>query len=146
MELLVKDLITAETWKAKIFPLIHKDVAALSSIKSYMCMYHEASICNLLEVMLYHKTACESSDDALVEIIDYCYRKFISLNTKAEAMANLRSEPAPKVDPKALMNMTPVQELQKQADEIEFNCSIIAFSLVRFITDHLHELPVPIVH
>ena len=80
MELLVKDLITAETWKLKVFPLIHKEVAALSSIKSYMCMYHEASICNLLEVMLYHKTACESSDDALVEIIDYCYRKFLNLN------------------------------------------------------------------
>jgi len=30
--------------------------------------------------MLYHKTACESSDDALVEIIDYCYRKFLNLN------------------------------------------------------------------
>lgn len=113
MELLVKDLITAETWKAKIFPLIHKDVAALSSIKSYMCMYHEASICNLLEVMLYHKTACESSDDALVEIIDYCYRKFISLNQKAEAMANSRSEPARQVDPKALLNMSPEEELQK---------------------------------
>jgi hypothetical protein len=36
--------------------------------------------------------------------------------------------------------------LQKQADEIEFSCSIIAFSLIRFITDHIHELPVPIVH
>ena len=87
MELLLKDLITAETWKAKVYPLIAKDVAALSSIKSYMCMYHEASICNLLEVMLYHKTACESSDDALVELIDYCYRKFIALNSKAESMA-----------------------------------------------------------
>lgn len=146
MELLVKDLITAETWKNKIFPLIHKEVAQLSSIKSYMCMYHEASICNLLEVMLYHKTACESSDDALVEIIDYCHRKFIALNQKAEGMANDRKEPAKQVDPKALLNMTPEQELQKQSDEIEFSCTMIAFSLVRFITDHLHELPVPIVH
>lgn len=80
MELLIKDLLTAETWKLKVFPLLHKQVAELSSIKSYMCMYHEASICNLLEVMLYHKTACESSEDALVEIIDYCYRKFLLLN------------------------------------------------------------------
>jgi len=40
-------------------------------------MYHEASICNLLEVMLYHRTACENSEDALAELIDYCYRKMI---------------------------------------------------------------------
>jgi hypothetical protein len=61
-------------------------------------------------------------------------------------MANDRKTPAKQVDPKDMMNMSPVEELQKQADEIEFSCSIIAFSLVRFITDHLHELPVPIVH
>jgi len=32
-------------------------------------------------VMLYHRTACESSEDALVELIDYCYRKFVALNS-----------------------------------------------------------------
>jgi hypothetical protein len=84
ISLLVVDLLTAETWKAKIFPLIKEDVAKLSSIKSYICMYHESSICNLLEVLLYHRTACESSEDALVELIDYCYRKFININNKAE--------------------------------------------------------------
>jgi hypothetical protein len=113
MELLIRDLLTAETWKLKVFPLLSKEVAQLSSIKSYMCMYHEASICNLLEVFLYHKTACDSSDDALVEVIDYCYRKFLLLNSKAEAMANARNEPAPAKDPMALLNMTPEQELQK---------------------------------
>jgi hypothetical protein len=146
MELLISDLLTAETWKLKVFPLLSKEVAQLSSIKSYMCMYHEASICNLLEVMLYHKTACDSSEDALVEVIDYCYRKFLILNSKAEAMANARHEPAEAKDPMALLSMTPDEELKKQSDEIEFSCSIIAFSIIRFITDQLHELAVPIVH
>jgi len=81
---LVMELLSAETWKHKIFPLIKKDVAELSSIKSYMCLYHEASIVNLMEVMLYHRTACESSEDALVELIDYCYRKFVDIINKAD--------------------------------------------------------------
>lgn len=34
----------------------------------------------------------------------------------------------------------------RQGEEIEFNCSMIAFSLVRFITDHMQDLSVPIVH
>jgi hypothetical protein len=78
---LVADLLSTETWKAKIFPILKADISNLSSIKSYMCLYHEAAITNLLEVMLYHRTACESSEDALVELIDYCYRKFVALNS-----------------------------------------------------------------
>lgn len=81
---LVSDLLTAEAWKAKVLPLIISDVAKLSSIKSYLCLYHEASVCNLLEVMLFHRTACEGSEDALVELIDYCYRKFIDLTSKGD--------------------------------------------------------------
>ena len=81
---LVNDLLTAEAWKAKVLPLIISDVAKLSSIKAYLCLYHEASACNLLEVMLYHRTACEGSEDALVELIDYCYRKFIDLTARAD--------------------------------------------------------------
>jgi zinc finger MYND domain-containing protein 10 len=78
---LVAELLSTETWKAKIFPILKADISNLSSIKSYMCLYHEAAITNLLEVMLYHRTACESSEDALVELIDYCYRKFVALNS-----------------------------------------------------------------
>lgn len=81
---LVNDLLTAEVWMSKIFPLIKSDVAKLSSIKSYLCLYHEASIVNLLEVMLYHRTACESSEDALVEVIDYCYRKFVAMTSEGD--------------------------------------------------------------
>mmetsp|Transcript_2649 Transcript_2649/g.4434 ORF Transcript_2649/g.4434 Transcript_2649/m.4434 type:complete len:90 (+) Transcript_2649:189-458(+) len=76
---LVMDLLTAEAWKQKVFPLIKSEVAKLSTVKSYMCLYHESSVCNLLEIMLFHRTACESSEDALVELIDYCYRKFINI-------------------------------------------------------------------
>ena len=84
MSTLTYDLILTEVWKDKVFPLIKKDIATHSGIKSYMCLYHEATIVNLMEVMLYHRTACESGEDALVELIDYCYRKFINLTAKAD--------------------------------------------------------------
>ena len=87
---LVHSLLSSEVWKMKVFPLIKKDVAELSTIKSYMCLYHESSVVNLLEVMLYHRTACESSEDALVEIVDYCYRKFVNLNNEAQKYMDLQ--------------------------------------------------------
>jgi len=83
MPVLVYELLCAETWKHKVFPIIKADVAQISTIKSYMCLYHEAAIVNLLEVMLYHRTACESSEDALVELIDYCYRQFCLLENNS---------------------------------------------------------------
>lgn len=92
-----------------MLPLILKDVASVSSIKSYMCVYHEASVCNLLEVMLYHKTACESSEDALVELVDYCYRKFLYLQNNAEKYAKRRDECLS--DPKMKLNYNAEEDL-----------------------------------
>jgi zinc finger MYND domain-containing protein 10 len=142
---LVMDLLVSETWKAKVFPLIKDKVADLSSIKSYMCLYHEASIVNLLEVMLYHRTACEGSEDALVEIIDYCYRKFVEITNNADFYYKRQKEAAVD-DPKAYMNMTSGSELERNASDIEFQCAMIGFSLIRFISDHLSDLTVPVVH
>lgn len=44
-----------------------------------MAIYHEAVICNLLEVILYHRTAVDNADNYLLEMIDYCYRKLLYL-------------------------------------------------------------------
>ena len=50
------------------------------------------------------------------------------------------------MDAKKLLAQTPKDELVKQADEIEFNATMAAFSLIRFVTDHMSELSVPVVH
>lgn len=144
MPFIVNDLLTAEVWKTNVLPLMMEEVAKLSTIKSYMCVYHEASVCNLLEVMLYHKTACESSEDALVELIDYCYRKFLHLQCNAEMYAKNRDQCLN--DPKKKLNFTPVQDLEHNVKEIEFNSAMICFSIIRFICDHIQDLTVGIIH
>lgn len=143
---LVNDLLTAEAWKSNVLPIISSEVAKLSSIKSYLCLYHEASVCNLLEVMLYHRTACEGSEDALVELIDYCYRKFINLTAKGEEYTKKREETPVEKKPKDILAMSQEDELKKHADEIEFTCAMTGLSLIRFVTDHMQGLSVPVVH
>ena len=39
-----------------------------------------------MEVFLYNRQACESADDILVELIDYCYRKFTALVSKCDRL------------------------------------------------------------
>jgi hypothetical protein len=63
-----------------------------------------------LEIILYHRTACENSQDSLLELIDYCYRKFLSLTNWAEKNENrLRDD-----DAKKILERTPEEDLQNQ--------------------------------
>ena len=106
-------------------------------------------MCNMLEVFLYNRTACESADDVLVELIDYCYRKLARLVAKCDRLGDGEYLfPSESLDAKGAINrnLTKEQELDKQFNEIEFHCAMICLSLIRFITDHMENLPVPIVH
>ena len=96
--------------------------------------------------MLYHRTACENSEDALVELIYYCTRKFINLNNQVKFYEDRRNIAAKPADPITVLNQTFDQEITKQSEDIDFSCSMISFSLIQFITDNLSDLSVPIVH
>jgi len=73
--LLIYDLILVELWKCKIWPLVKAKIAKFSSLRTYIPIYHEASVVNLLEVCLFHRTSCEEAGDALIDLVDYCVRK-----------------------------------------------------------------------
>lgn len=88
MKTLIYDLLLTEAWKEKVYPLIKQQVAKTSSIRAYMAIYHEATLTNILECFLYHRTATEACEEALVELIDYCYRKFVNIATKWESMTD----------------------------------------------------------
>lgn len=46
-----------------------------------------------LQVVLYHQEACEAiSDDALLELCDWCYRQLLFLNKDAAEIANTKGE------------------------------------------------------
>lgn len=86
MKVLIYDLLCTEVWKSKLYPLLLPQLTKINSVRSYMTVYHEVSTVNFLEVLLYHRSACEAADDTLVELIDYCYRKFSTMVRKCEAL------------------------------------------------------------
>ena len=107
VRLLTTSLLTAEAWKEKILPQIASHVAKLSSFKSYMCLYHEASVGNLMEVLMYHRTAVTSDEDSLVELIDYCYRKLVALTARQEEFEKAQTVKPDPEDAKKLLSQTP---------------------------------------
>lgn len=141
IEVLIHQLLTCEAWKQNILPLMAKHLSSIPSFKSYLALYHESTLVNLLEIILYHRTACESSDDALVELMGYCYRKFVHLLKIAE-----KGDLPKPLEGKDLINKTPEQDLNRNHKEIEYQTSISCLSLIRFISDHMLGLSVPVVH
>ena len=79
IEVLIYNLLVSEVWKEKVFPLIKGKLESVSSVKPYLTLYHEATIANLLEVLMFHRDSTECNEDYLVELIDFCYRKLVYL-------------------------------------------------------------------
>ncbi|NWR74619.1 ZMY10 protein, partial [Centropus unirufus] len=128
---LIGELISVEIWKHKIFPVLCRleDFKPRSTFPIYMVLRHEASIINLLETAFFHKEICKSSEDSIVDLIDYCHRKLTLL---AAWGANKQGA--------TLAVVVPPQELQKQDETMEFEISLKALSVLRLITDQVESL------
>ncbi|XP_060241301.1 zinc finger MYND domain-containing protein 10 isoform X3 [Meriones unguiculatus] len=121
-------------WKQKVFPVLCRleDFKPQNTFPIYMVVHHEASIINLLETVFFHKEVCESADDKVLDLVDYCHRKLILLVART-------SYPDPSEEDWS-QNSTPMQELQKQAETMEFEISLKALSVLRYITDCVDSL------
>ncbi|XP_028612690.1 zinc finger MYND domain-containing protein 10 isoform X2 [Grammomys surdaster] len=126
---LVEELIAVEMWKQKVFPVLCRleDFKPHNTFPIYMVVHHEASIINLLETVFFHKEVCESADDKVLDLVDYCHRKLILLVAR-KGSGDLSEE-------ERSLDSTPMQELQKQAEMMEFEISLKALSVLRYITD-----------
>lgn len=138
---LIHELLVIEVWKMKIFPQLEDNFATSTmTVPIYLILQHEMQLVNLLECTLYHKHACESTNgDVIVELVDYCYRRLIYLNTEARDYAeatNLDKD----LSVKDVMSTTPKEELRKKVDEIRFSCAMCSLAVLRYLTDYLNGL------
>eukprot|EP00898_Chlorokybus_atmophyticus_P008829 jgi/Chlat1/8948/Chrsp94S08253 len=142
---LVHELLVIEVWKERVYPLIAKGLKNDdNTINLYLALYHEAAVANLLEVTLFHRSACEAAgDDALLELVDYCQRKLLYLNTVAADDAKAKGiccDPS-EVSAEELMKQTAQQEMQEKAQHIRFGVAMCSLSILRYLTDYASELP-----
>jgi predicted Zn-ribbon and HTH transcriptional regulator len=94
------------------------------SIKAYILLYHEAVVLNLLENFFFYVTACQAAEDYIVDIIEYCYGKLTKLVTNT--------------------NIPNKTEEKDKFEEIEVTLRMSCISILRYITDHLMQLPFPV--
>ncbi|XP_041836399.1 zinc finger MYND domain-containing protein 10 isoform X2 [Melanotaenia boesemani] len=133
---LVHEMILVEIWKQKVFPILCqlRDFSPKNTFHLYMVIHHEATIINLLETIMFHKDSCEAAVDALLDLVDYCHRKLTLLASKAT------KECGSTYDQHKVKSS--IEELQKQSAALEFEISLKAVSVLRYITDHTDSISV----
>ncbi|XP_011889219.1 PREDICTED: zinc finger MYND domain-containing protein 10 isoform X3 [Cercocebus atys] len=131
---LVEELIAVEMWKQKVFPVLCRveDFKPQNTFPIYMVVHHEASIINLLETVFFHKEVCESAEDTVLDLVDYCHRKLTLLVARSGCGGPPEGEGS--------QDSNPMQELQKQAELMEFEIALKALSVLRYITDCVDSL------
>ncbi|XP_045348874.1 zinc finger MYND domain-containing protein 10 isoform X4 [Leopardus geoffroyi] len=139
---LVEELIAVEMWKQKVFPVLCRleDFKPQNTFPIYMVVHHEASIINLLETVFFHKEVCESAEDAVLDLIDYCHRKLTLLVARSSRGGPPAEEECQSSTPMQLEHHVAPQELQKQAELMEFEIASKALSVLRYITDCVDSL------
>lgn len=111
-------------------------------------MYHEATLTNLLEVAFYHEHVVESlDDDLLLELVDYCVRKVTWLiGLPRDAIASNTTFHKSGDEIVQMMNsQSPKRELARQQLEIEFRIAVQSVTMLRYVAERLHLLPLSIV-
>lgn len=143
LPVLIHELLAIEAWRDNVYPLVKADLAKQNStLRGYFLLYHEATIVNLLEVLLYHEHACSAVGDAVVELADYCARQLTALVTESERAGG--SLPAPargKALADVVMENTTEEELDRHAADIAFSVRVVSVTLTRFMAEFCARLP-----
>ncbi|RKO94104.1 hypothetical protein BDK51DRAFT_18762, partial [Blyttiomyces helicus] len=136
MECLVHELLVIETWKARIFPKISDKIASEANMKAYFVLYHEATIANLLELMLFWKESCVAVGDSLLDLVDYCSRKFAVLSAWEEDTTQKTA--------KEMLEVDDHKRLVENSKELNFTIAMSTLSIFRYLTDHITDLPLSV--
>lgn len=150
LQVLVDDLLTIEAWKDFVYPKLVNDIAGKNSMRVYFILYHEATILNLFEVLLYHKHIAAAIGENMIELIDYVVRKLTKLNggyTFRERETSLgsssvdRSTVSDYVSAAVEAKSDPLDELAQYHSDIEFRVCVSACACARLICEHADDIP-----
>ncbi len=150
LDTLVHDLLIIEAWKEFVFPEIVEHLVGRNSMRLYFILYHEATIINMIEILMYHKHFVESGGERILEIVDYVARKMTRLNGGYDFRTVMEEPTAPDVsDAKefeaSLTKKTPMDDIMNHKNQIEYRVCISACAIGRFICEHADNLPLSVV-
>jgi len=143
---IIKELLISRHWKSNVYPLIKDQICEISSVKTYVCLYHEAVIINILENFFFHLTACQAAGDYLIEVVEYCYQRIYKLLHETENGKYKKKEAKDIKSKDEILKLSEVEEMDIKLNEMELPIALSCISIIRYVSDHLNSLPFPVRH
>ena len=160
LPVLVHGLSVIETWKEFVYPKVCKDLAKSHSMRTYFVLYHEATLANFLEVLMYHDYSVEALEDTVIELVDWTVRRLVYLNALPEGHAGkwarlpsdkpkLTGDEEKDKEIKIKAAKKAAAELGKKTAEddlychyltIQFRACCSAATIARYLTQHTEKL------
>ncbi|XP_065891273.1 zinc finger MYND domain-containing protein 10-like [Dysidea avara] len=132
---LIHELIAVRLWKDKVFSLLSEGGGQKpkSTFPCYVVLYHEATIINLLETVLFYKESVEAVGDVTLDLVDYCHQCVTWL------IANHETVPV-----EQQTTDDTLQELQQLNCTLNYGISIKALSVLQSFVTNLDCLPLSV--
>ena len=148
LNVLIYDLVLTEAWRTKVYPKMQATILEnKKTSRAYFCLYHEATVVNLLEMVCYHGHIVGALKDSAVDLVDYVARRLAALQCKADefreaALADKLQGLAAKEVAAKLAAQSPEDELKRQALDIEFSLSVACVGIARYLCQHVSDMSV----
>ncbi|KAI8898464.1 hypothetical protein BC833DRAFT_589766 [Globomyces pollinis-pini] len=133
VEFLIYDLILVQTWKSQIYPQLKHDLISKNSTTTYFILYHEATLINLLQIIMMEPRSCQQCPDALLDLVDIIDQKLHSLIHWTHTHS----------DPLTIDDETRFNE---SIQEMEFIIALNTLSILRSISDTITTLSITLIN
>ncbi|KAI9013115.1 hypothetical protein BC832DRAFT_590074 [Gaertneriomyces semiglobifer] len=136
---LIHDLILTDIWKTRIFPKIPPEaISTEESLRIYFLLYHEVTVLNLLEIVLYKQEACVAAGDPVLDLVDYCSRKMTMLSTWDDVdIENDKSA-------KEYLDLPDSKRILTLNETLRLQTALQALAIFRYLSDHITHLPLSV--
>ncbi|XP_033161263.1 zinc finger MYND domain-containing protein 10 homolog [Drosophila mauritiana] len=131
LRVLIHEAYCVTLWKTRVLPLLLEiDPNPQATFLIYTVLYHEAALVALLDVCLYHPSGCETLQESVLDLIDYCAQA-ISQVIGLVSMGYHENETKLDVDEAVLT------ELERQKRDFIYKIGLRCISVLNYIADNV---------
>ncbi|EDV39171.1 uncharacterized protein Dana_GF25173 [Drosophila ananassae] len=131
LRLLIHEAYCVTLWKTRVLPhLLEIDPNPQATFLIYTVLYHEAAVVALLDVCLYHPSGCETLQESVLDLVDYCAQAVAQV-IGLVSMGYHENESKLDVDEAVLT------ELERQKRDLIYKIGLRCISILNYLADNI---------
>lgn len=124
-------------WRYKVYPKILPKASEFNgNFLLYSILFHEANVVSFLETLLYYQEPCETLEDYVLDLIDYCVQGITYLIGLVQNGYNEKQK-----DP-SVEKLSSQEELEIQKNDIQFQIGMKCITILSYLSDKISVLSV----